>query len=1001
MDRPLHTDDIVSKKNSPTLLAVVERTPSDIDTHEPRPQHYEPSNIKCHSSISKPIFRRFLKDGVPPKNTVLVRWQHTGLCQLLPTSKLTLLDRSLLIGDVVRKNAQSAMSGVVINTFTTCTLEPVGDITYKNVTLKGLPPPSELAPDWLRPSTPPLLIPGVPASELLEPDTPKEEDLIIYKSWLGRVDHVNPNIVLKLPDNCVVEINEDLCEQPTGEYEAFAVGDLATTKKGNLRNGKWIFGRYNPNTVPVGTVVETRVQTLEISWLQRRIGGAVSEEPPDVLERDEIESRFFRVYDRTRRPLQGVANNTISNSELDIRLGLRVRFKDLAEACAKYPDTLRRIPRSEMLGYDINVFDIERFSTEVVVQWQDRSLSTEHSIDLIPDSSIEDEHATWPGEIAHSLDFTPVEGMEGVERPSRVGVVQSVLAGERMAKVRWAPSAVIHYARVEEEGDVRSLLTGAVGIADGEVEEVSLYEVEAFGAMNVRRGDLVLLAVRLEGGGEGDGDVDWVGEIVDTKMDGTLSVRLGAAREVRDVVLRREEVVVAVRSDGTDDAGHWDDGGSEEDEDEDEEVSDWSEATGVDGDSGMGGFDAVDVDVAVRRRVASGPGGFVEESSGESDDESESDEDDSMSDGSEEEPQARYEDENGEELDEEDVEGGDWESEDDDDDDDDMPDAPPGGVQVDVRVQATPPTSADVTPPDSTLAPKDDPATQHQPASETASTNGGGPPQYHVLEDAVPATHHYATSPSSSNPAHMKRVQKEHRILQKPSAIPQGIYIRTWESRLDLLRCLIIGPSDTPYENAPFVVDFHLPPTFPNDPPSAFFHSWSTDGAGSGRVNPNLYEDGKICLSLLGTWEGSRGEGWKASRSTMLQVVVSLLGLVLVKEPYFNEAGYEALAGLEESRRPSALYNERVYLRARGFVVVALRREGGEARGLEGLRDVVGWCYGEGGLGLLEKVIEGVVGVLERSEEGGGGEEVDGLRVVSKGVCIPLRRVLGSLMELR
>ena len=100
-----------------------------------------------------------------------------------------------------------------------------------------------------------------------------------------------------------------------------------------------------------------------------------------------------------------------------------------------------------------------------------------------------------------------------------------------------------------------------------------------------------------------------------------------------------------------------------------------------------------------------------------------------------------------------------------------------------------------------------------------------------------------------------------------------------------------------------------LPPS-PRTLPEAFFHSWPSEPGlgGSGRVNPNLYEDGKICLSLLGTWEGSRGEGWRAGRSTMLQVVVSLLGLVLVREPYFNEAGYEALAGLEESRRPSALY---------------------------------------------------------------------------------------------
>lgn len=39
--------------------------------------------------------------------------------------------------------------------------------------------------------------------------------------------------------------------------------------------------------------------------------------------------------------------------------------------------------------------------------------------------------------------------------------------------------------------------------------------------------------------------------------------------------------------------------------------------------------------------------------------------------------------------------------------------------------------------------------------------------------------------------------------------------------------------------------------------------------------NPNLYNCGKVCLSLLGTWSGAAGENWSASTSTFLQVLVS------------------------------------------------------------------------------------------------------------------------------
>ena len=39
------------------------------------------------------------------------------------------------------------------------------------------------------------------------------------------------------------------------------------------------------------------------------------------------------------------------------------------------------------------------------------------------------------------------------------------------------------------------------------------------------------------------------------------------------------------------------------------------------------------------------------------------------------------------------------------------------------------------------------------------------------------------------------------------------------------------------------------------------------------RFNPNLYADGKVCLSLLGTWHGGdASEKWDPLRSNLLQV---------------------------------------------------------------------------------------------------------------------------------
>ena len=150
----------------------------------------------------------------------------------------------------------------------------------------------------------------------------------------------------------------------------------------------------------------------------------------------------------------------------------------------------------------------------------------------------------------------------------------------------------------------------------------------------------------------------------------------------------------------------------------------------------------------------------------------------------------------------------------------------------------------------------------------------------------------------------LKRILKElgtYRTML-PVEFGSSIFVRAVESRMSMLRCLIIGPEGTPYENGCFFFDIYLD-NYPSKPPKVQF---LTTGGGRYRFNPNLYNCGKVCLSLLGTWSGP---GWKASESTLLQVLVSIQSLILVPEPYFNEPGFQGSLGSAAGTRQSNSYN--------------------------------------------------------------------------------------------
>ena len=190
----------------------------------------------------------------------------------------------------------------------------------------------------------------------------------------------------------------------------------------------------------------------------------------------------------------------------------------------------------------------------------------------------------------------------------------------------------------------------------------------------------------------------------------------------------------------------------------------------------------------------------------------------------------------------------------------------------------------------------------------------------------------------------MRNVARRAQLSGLRDALPchwgSAVAVRVDAACSDLLRACIVGANGTPYAGGCFLFDICLPATYPDAcvrapgpliwarctrlrkrallpaaddalaptqpqkitrraerrPPRVAF---LTTGGGVWAANPNLYNNGTVCLSLLGTWSGP---GWQPGRSTLLQLLVSLQALVLNTQPYFNEPAVRvALPGVAET----------------------------------------------------------------------------------------------------
>ena len=95
---------------------------------------------------------------------------------------------------------------------------------------------------------------------------------------------------------------------------------------------------------------------------------------------------------------------------------------------------------------------------------------------------------------------------------------------------------------------------------------------------------------------------------------------------------------------------------------------------------------------------------------------------------------------------------------------------------------------------------------------------------------------------------------------------------------------MIIGPPDTLYYGGFYFFKFLFPSNYPYSPPKLTYLT----NDGYIRFNPNLYTNGKVCISILNTWHGDQ---W-SSCQTISSVLLTLC-TVLNNNPLLNEPGIQ------------------------------------------------------------------------------------------------------------
>jgi ubiquitin-protein ligase len=171
----------------------------------------------------------------------------------------------------------------------------------------------------------------------------------------------------------------------------------------------------------------------------------------------------------------------------------------------------------------------------------------------------------------------------------------------------------------------------------------------------------------------------------------------------------------------------------------------------------------------------------------------------------------------------------------------------------------------------------------------------------------------------------------------------EGIYIHIDESDTTKIKAMLIGGEDTPYEFGFHFFDVIIPNDYPLDPPKVTYQT----GDGVTRFNPNLYVNGKVCLSIIGTWTGPP---WSAV-FTFTTVLLSIKSMIMNESPLRNEPGYE-------NSTPSTLQDYYDFVEHQNLKVALLTQLLQVPKGFEPFYDEMINHFNENKNKILEKIMK-------------------------------------------
>ena len=162
---------------------------------------------------------------------------------------------------------------------------------------------------------------------------------------------------------------------------------------------------------------------------------------------------------------------------------------------------------------------------------------------------------------------------------------------------------------------------------------------------------------------------------------------------------------------------------------------------------------------------------------------------------------------------------------------------------------------------------------------------------------------------------------RDIREATKDSLKEQGIWYAPEESNIIHGKAMIRGPSGTPYADCLLFFSFEFPQDYPFTPPKVLFLT----GDGRTRMHPNLYVQGKVCLSILGTYTGP---SWSANMT--LETILLNLQSLLDENPLANEPAFTN-GKLEDPRHKAyaeAVEHQMIACMASLFTKIDAKKEG-------------------------------------------------------------------------